>query len=56
MSSHEADNQSYDHLLKRLVEHQPAIVIPLLFPRVAAEVLEEINVEMLIPPRLLAPV
>jgi hypothetical protein len=44
-------HQPYDNLLKRLVENQPKQIIPLLFPGLVGEVLEELNVEVLLPPR-----
>lgn len=47
----EAQHQSYDNLLKRLLENQSTAILPLLFPELISEVLEELNVEVLIPPR-----
>ncbi len=49
--TNDAQNQSYDNLLKRLVENQPRQILPLLFPGLISEVLEELNIEVLIPPR-----
>jgi hypothetical protein len=43
--------QPYDNLLKRLVQNQPNAILPLLFPRLVKEVIGEINIEILIPPR-----
>jgi predicted transposase YdaD len=43
--------QSYDNLLKRLVENQPAAILPWLFPDLGIEIVEELNVEVLLPPR-----
>ena len=43
----ETPHQSYDSLLKRLVENQSRAIIPLLFPDLVSEVLEELNVEVL---------
>lgn len=47
----EGHAQPYDNLLKRLVENQPATILPLLFPELAIVAIEELNVEVLIPPR-----
>jgi hypothetical protein len=47
----EGQSQPYDNLLKRLVENQPAAILPLLFPDLAIVTVEELNVEVLIPPR-----
>lgn len=47
----EGQHQPYDNLLKRLVENQPAAILPLLFPDLAILAIEELNVEVLIPPR-----
>ncbi|SRR5579885_2733509 len=49
--AHERQNQPYDNLLKRLVENQAHQIIPLLFSDLVSEVLEELNIEVLIPPR-----
>lgn len=46
-----ASAQPYDNLLKRLVEKQPKVVLPMLFPNLVREVTGEINVEILLPPR-----
>ncbi|MGH2480031.1 MAG: hypothetical protein ACRDHW_10290, partial [Ktedonobacteraceae bacterium] len=46
-----AKKQAYDNLLKQLVENQADALLPLLFPDVRIERLEELNVEVLIPPR-----
>lgn len=43
--------QPYDNLLKRLLEGQYTAIIPLLFGKNKIEILEELTVEMLIPPR-----
>ena len=47
----EAQQQPYDNLLKRLLEGQPTTIIPLLLGDSAIQVVEEVNVEVLIPPR-----
>jgi hypothetical protein len=47
----DAQKQVYDNVLKRLVEKQADSVIPLLLGPLATEVVEELNIEMLIPPR-----
>jgi hypothetical protein len=47
----DAQKQAYDNVLKRLVEKQADSVIPLLLGPLATEVIEELNIEMLIPPR-----
>ena len=47
----EAQKQSYDNVLKRLVENQAAQIIPLLFRNLVLEVVEELNIEVLLPPR-----
>lgn len=44
-------HQPYDNLLKRLVENQSNVILPLLLPGLVGEVLEELNIEVLIPPR-----
>lgn len=49
--ANEAQQQSYDNLLKRFLENQPTMIIPLLFPEMVSQVVEELNVEVLIPPR-----
>lgn len=49
--ANEAQQQVYDNLFKRMLEDQPITLIPLLFPETATEVLEELNFEVLIPPR-----
>ncbi len=46
-----AKNQSYDNLLKRMLEHQYQAIIPLLLRDSTIEAIEELTVEMLIPPR-----
>lgn len=50
MTEHNTHDQSPDRLLKRLVEYQPAVIIPLLFPELAGEVTEELDVEVWLPP------
>src|SRR5215472_6122766 len=50
-SATDAQKQVYDNVLKRLVEKQAASVIPLLLGPLAPEVVEELNIEVLIPPR-----
>ena len=47
----DAQKQVYDNVLKRLVEKQAASIIPLLLGPLAPEVIEELNIEVLIPPR-----
>lgn len=47
----DAQKQSYDNLLKRLVENQPTAILPLLFPDLDIVAIEELNIEVLIPPR-----
>ena len=47
----DAQKQVYDNVLKRLVEKQAASVIPLLLGPLVTEVIEELNIEVLIPPR-----
>ena len=47
----DAQKQGYDNVLKRLVEKQADSVIPLLLGPLATEVVEELNIEVLIPPR-----
>jgi hypothetical protein len=52
LGKREAQNQVYDSVLKRMLEHQPAVLLPLLFPELPeAEVIEELNVEVILPPR-----
>lgn len=46
-----AGTQPYDNLLKRLVEKQPQVVLPMLFPDLVREVTGEVNIEILLPPR-----
>lgn len=50
-SSEAARTQTYDNLLKRLVEHQTEAILPLLFPQLKILRLEELTIEMLVPPR-----
>jgi|SRR5579859_743193 len=50
-SATNAQKQVYDNVLKRLVEKQAASIIPLLLGPEALEVVEELNIEVLIPPR-----
>ena len=50
MAQH-AHNQTYDNLLKRMVENQSTIILPLLFPDLVSEVVDELNIELLVPPR-----
>src|SRR5579884_1597454 len=47
----ESPHQPYDNLLKRLVENQPKAILPQLFPDLVSEVLAELTIEVLIPPR-----
>src|SRR5215469_5893607 len=47
----DAHKQVYDNVLKRLVEKQAASIIPLLLGPLATEVVQELNIEVLIPPR-----
>lgn len=49
--ANEAQNQSYDNLLKRFLENQSTVILPLLFPDLVSEVVEELNIELLVPPR-----
>ena len=49
--SREARTQAYDNLLKRLVEHQAEAILPLFFPQLKILRLEELTIEMLVPPR-----
>ena len=46
-----ARTQGYDNLLKRLVEHQAEKLLPFFFPGKTIVRLEELTVELLIPPR-----
>src|ERR1700751_461893 len=50
-SATDAQKQVYDNVLKRLVEKQATSVIPLLLGPEVLEVVEELTIEMLIPPR-----
>jgi predicted transposase YdaD len=43
--------QPYDNLLKRLLEHQPLAIIPFLLPEGDITIVEELNIEVLLPPR-----
>lgn len=43
--------QPYDNLLKRLLEHQPLAIIPFLLPDGDITIVEELNIEVLLPPR-----
>src|SRR5215472_14379890 len=47
----DAQKQVYDNVLKRIVEKQAASVIPMLLGPLATEVVEELNIEVLVPPR-----
>src|SRR5579864_4271977 len=47
----DAQKQVYDNVLKRIIEKQAASVIPPLLGPLATEVMEELNIEVLIPPR-----
>jgi hypothetical protein len=50
-SATDAHKQVYDNVLKRLIEKQAASVIPLLLGSLVTEIVEELNIEVLIPPR-----
>lgn len=43
--------QPYDNLLKRLLENQASSIIPLLLPEGDVTIVEELNIEVLLPPR-----
>ncbi len=49
--SNDAQKQVYDNLLKRLIENQFAIIIPLLFSALNPTILRELTIEALLPPR-----
>ena len=51
MASNETRKQTYDNLLKQLVEHQAASILPLLLDDPDLRILGEQNIELLIPPR-----
>lgn len=51
MMANESQQQPYDNLLKRLLENQPTTVIPLLLNDGALQIIEELNIEVLLPPR-----
>ena len=50
-ASEAARTQSYDNLLKRLVEHQAKALLPIFFQHLPIVRLEELTIELLIPPR-----
>ena len=49
--ANDAQKQPYDNLLKQFVEKQPDVILPLLFPDLVREVVGEVNIEILLPPR-----